>query len=202
MSAREEILGRVRAATAAVRDAPAVEVPRGYRTSTDDGLDTFLDRLSHMDADVECVERAELDRRVPALLAERGLHRVVVPDGIPGEWVRQVEALHDDPPLDPHALDRADGVLTTCAVAVATTGTIVLDASAGMGRRALSLVPDHHLCVVQAEQLVSSVPEAIAALDPRRPLTFFTGPSATVDIEMERVSGVHGPRTLAVLVAR
>ncbi|MBV9836870.1 MAG: LUD domain-containing protein, partial [Solirubrobacterales bacterium] len=110
------------------------------------------------------------------------------------------DPLRDEPPLDPHELDGADGVLTTCAVAIAETGSIVLDGSAGMGRRALTLVPDYHLCVVKASQLVGSVPEAISLLEPTRPLTFVSGPSATVDIEMVRVAGVHGPRTLDVII--
>lgn len=100
----------------------------------------------------------------------------------------------------PRTLDAADGVISTCAVAIAQTGTIVLDGSAGMGRRVLSLVPDYHLCVVRADQLVGSVPEALARLEATRPLTFISGPSATVDIEMVRVGGVHGPRRLEVIV--
>jgi L-lactate dehydrogenase complex protein LldG len=126
---------------------------------------------------------------------------VVAPDGVPGSWLEGVEALRDAPPLDPQALDGADGVITTCAVAIAQTGTIVLDGGEGMGRRVLSLVPDYHLCVVRAQRIVGSVPEAIAKLDPTRALTFVSGPSATVDIEMVRVRGVHGPRRLEVVIA-
>ncbi len=122
---------------------------------------------------------------------------LVVPGGVPEAWLEQVQTLSDTPALEPHALDRADGVITTCAVAIAQTGTIVLDGGAGMGR----LIPDYHLCVVRADQLVSSVPEAMAKLDATRPLTFISGPSATVDIEMVRVGGVHGPRRLEVIVA-
>lgn len=200
MSARGEILARVRDAIGQA-SAPDRQVPREYRTHTDDGLDTFIERLHHYEARTKRIPGAELDATVRATLADRGVRRLVTPDGIPEAWLEQVEALSDTPALEPHVLDRVDGVITTCAVAIAQTGTIVLDGSAGMGRRVLSLVPDYHLCVVRAEQLVSSVPEAIAKLDATRPLTFVSGPSATVDIEMVRVGGVHGPRRLEVIVA-
>jgi L-lactate dehydrogenase complex protein LldG len=200
VSAREEVLARVRSALAAAPDSP-VQVPRDYRTQADDGLDTFLARLHHYDAQTRRVTGGDLDASVRAALRERGVRRVVAPDGVPEAWLDGLESLRDSPPLDPQTLNGSDGVLTTCAVAIAQTGTIVLDGSAGMGRRVLSLVPDYHLCVVRAEQIVSSVPEAIARLDPVRPLTFISGPSATVDIEMVRVSGVHGPRVLEVIVA-
>jgi L-lactate dehydrogenase complex protein LldG len=200
MSAREDVLARVRAAIAPA-GAAAPPIPREYRTQTDDGLEAFVARLHHYEAATRRVAEGELDATVRAALGERGVRRVVAPDGVPEPWLEGIEPLRDMPPLDPRALDGADGVITACAVAIAQTGTIVLDGGAGMGRRILSLVPDYHLCVVRAEQIVGSLPEAIAKLDPSRALTFISGPSATVDIEMVRVRGVHGPRRLEVVIA-
>jgi L-lactate dehydrogenase complex protein LldG len=196
MSARDEILTRIRAA---IGEAPRTDIPRGYRTTTTDGLDTFLDRLAHYDATTHVVAEAELDSTVRAILEGRG---VIAPAGVPDAWLTGLDTLGDDPPLTHEQIDSAQGVLTTCALAIAQTGTIVLDGGPGMGRRVLTLLPDYHLCVVRAEQIVGSVPEAIARLtQPTRPLTFISGPSATVDIEMTRVRGVHGPRNLEVIVA-
>jgi L-lactate dehydrogenase complex protein LldG len=200
VSARDEILTRVRAAIAPA-PAPAADQAREYRTRTTDGVETFIARLHHYQALTHRLPESELGQAVGATLRERQARRIVAPDGIPQDWLVGLELLRDTPPLDPQMLDGADAVVTTCAVAIAQTGTIVLDGSTGMGRRALSLVPDYHLCVVRTDQIVSSVPEAVARLDPVRPLTFISGPSATVDIEMVRVAGVHGPRRLEVIIA-
>jgi L-lactate dehydrogenase complex protein LldG len=210
VSARDEMLARVRTA---LGDRPTPEPPRrDYRTAdqapelaTDELLDLLVDRLVDYRALVRRCTPDEVAGTLAAALAERGARRVVVPDGFPRAWLAEagdgVERVGDDPPLPAADLDRLDGVLTTCAVAVAETGTIVLDAGPGQGRRALSLVPDYHLVVVTAEQVVATVPQGVARLDPTRPLTWISGPSATSDIELTRVEGVHGPRTLEVVVS-
>lgn len=200
MSARDDILGRVRAAIAPSAGA-APQIPREYRTHTDDGVEKLIERLHGYEAQTRRAPKGDLGATVRAALRESGVVRVVAPDGIPDAWLEGVEPLRDTPPLDPHTLDTSDGVITTCAVAIAETGTLVLDGSAGMGRRILSLVPDYHLCVVRVEQIVGGVPTAISMLDPVRPLTLISGPSATVDIELVRVAGVHGPRRLEVIIA-
>ena len=204
MSARDEVLGRVRAAIAPARAAPdrsvPEEIPREYRTRSDDGVEQFIDRLHHYQARTHWIPAGELDDTVRAILDDRGVRRIAVPDGIPDNWVDHLELLRDERVLDAKTLDAVDGVITTCTLAIAQSGTIVLDGGPGMGRRILSLVPDYHLCVVRADQLVGSLPEAIGKLDPTRPLTFISGPSATVDIEMVRVRGVHGPRRLDVVL--
>ncbi len=201
--AREEILRRVRAALGS--GPPPVEVPRDYRFGAADGVDVtvlFAERTADYRASVQRVTPAALPATVAAALSRRGATRLAVPGGLPGEWLAEsvVERVGDEPPLSLEALDDLDGVITACAVAIAETGTIVLDGGAGQGRRALSLLPDYHLCVVFAEQIVGSVPEAIGRLDPLRPLTWISGPSATSDIELRRVEGVHGPRNLEVIV--
>jgi L-lactate utilization protein LutC len=204
VSARAEVLARVRAALA---DGPAaVDVPRAYRgagrigpAGAADVVDRFCARVEEYRATVRRVEEAGLADAVAACLAERGSRRVVVPPGGPSA-IEGVEIVVDEPPLSARDLDAVDAVLTGCALAIAETGTIVLDGGERSGRRALTLVPDHHICIVEADRIVASVPEAIAALDPSRPLTFVSGPSATSDIELDRVEGVHGPRVLDVIV--
>ena len=170
-------------------------------TSTSSAL--FTERVADYQATVLRSTTTALPATIAGALAARACRRVVVPAGVPDGWLAEatgVEAIADDPPLSKTDLDRLDGVLTGCAVAIAETGTIVLDGGSGQGRRAISLLPDYHLCVVFGDQVVGSVPEALVRLDPKRPLTWISGPSATSDIELQRVEGVHGPRTLDVIV--
>jgi L-lactate dehydrogenase complex protein LldG len=213
MSARDEVLARIRDALGPER-APAPEVPRDYRVAAGDGtgppappaanvLDLLVDRLEDYKAMVVRVRADGVAAAVRAKVAEHGLRRIGAPNGLPAPWLADldgVEVRHDEPHLSLEDLADLDGVVTGCRLAIATTGTVVLDADERQGRRALSLVPDWHLCVVQADQVVEGVPDAIARLDPTRPLTFVSGPSATSDIELERVEGVHGPRTLIVVL--
>jgi L-lactate dehydrogenase complex protein LldG len=209
MGAREEILARLRTA---LRDVPGDEalddapVPRDYRTTGGirkaSLLKLLTERLVDYQATVHRCKEEALADAVGKLLSEPG--SLVVPGDLPESWYGKVkrDVLVDstDRPLDLSTLDATDSVLTGCAVAVADTGTIVLDGGGSQGRRVISLVPDHHVCVVRADQVVGLVPEGIARLDGRRPLTFISGPSATSDIELRRVEGVHGPRRLDVIL--
>ncbi|TDD69206.1 lactate utilization protein C [Actinomadura darangshiensis] len=204
MNAREEILGRIErvVATRAAAEVAASydRIDRGYlRRHHEDGvLDLFAERVADYRATVLRVSAAE----VPSVIAERLATRpgsCGVPGDLPSEWTSAVDApLVRDPSVS--SLDGLAGAVTGCAAAIAETGTIVLDHGVAQGPRALSLVPDYHLIVVLAEQVAPDVPEALERLDARRPLTFVSGPSATSDIELSRVEGVHGPRTLEVLV--
>ena len=218
MTAREEVLARIRTAlggTASGGTAPASAapsgtapvadaVPRGYRTQGELDVTVLLDLLAERLRDYGCTVRRATPGEVMTAVAEavgqRGARRVVVPPGLDlADLPTGTEIVADDG-LSPAALDTVDGVVTGAAVAIAETGTIVLDGSPDQGRRALSLVPDYHVCIVRAEQVVALVPEALARLDPGRPLTWISGPSATSDIELDRVNGVHGPRTLEVIL--
>ncbi len=204
---RERILGRVRAALA---DVPGderpedVDVPRDYAPAhSHDPIATLVDRLADYKAGVHRVTPDALADTIATIARQRPLAHLVVPPDLPAQWTSVVSAsatIKRDDGLSIDQLDAVDGVITGCAVAVAETGTIVLDTGSTQGRRAVSLIPDVHLCVVRADQVVTGVPEAVARLDPHRPLTWISGPSATSDIELDRVEGVHGPRTLEVLI--
>ncbi|GAA1595704.1 LUD domain-containing protein [Actinomadura kijaniata] len=203
MNSRDRVLARI---DAVVPPRPAAEIAAGRaaierdylrRHSTGDVLDLLADRIAHYRATVRRVTPAELPGAVAARLAGRVY---AVPGGLPRAWLARADPdlLVEDPPVA--GLDAIDGAVTGCAVAIAETGTVVLDHGPGQGPRALTLVPDRHLVVVEAARVVADVPEALERLDPARPLTFVSGPSATSDIELSRVEGVHGPRTLDVLV--
>jgi L-lactate dehydrogenase complex protein LldG len=214
-SARETILWRIRHAT---RDVPESERPedvaveRGYRHEDEASREEIVERFENVaeyEATVRRVSTGELPGAIGEILARRGVKRLVIPPHLPKEWVPEgIEALRDAarPRLTNEELDTSDGVLTGCALGIAQTGTIVLDAGRAQGRRALTLLPDYHLCVVREDQIVGLVPEAFVKLEETvktegRAVTFISGPSATSDIELDRVEGVHGPRTLEVLIA-
>ncbi|MEU6658753.1 lactate utilization protein C [Streptomyces sp. NPDC046821] len=209
MSSRDLILGRVRRAlgTPAAPDAYEQAVDRGYlrehgSRTTAQTVDLLAENLADYRAIVHrCPVEAELPQLIGRLLAEHGSESVVVPPGLPAAWVPEAGMVQDHAESTPHELDEVASVVTGCAVAIAETGTIVLDGSPDQGRRRITLIPDHHICVVQVpDQVVSSVPQALERLDPTRPLTWISGPSATSDIELDRVEGVHGPRTLEVVL--
>jgi L-lactate dehydrogenase complex protein LldG len=193
VTARDEVLGRVRAA---LGEAPAVpEVPRDYHgpgTAPAD-VDLFCERVADYKATVHRTTPGDLAARIKAVCAAHGATRLA----------GTIEGF-EDASLGARELDALDGVVTGCALGIAETGTIVLDGAEASGRRALTLVPDLHVCVVHEEQIVASVPDAVDRLAEAaragRPITLVSGPSATSDIELDRVEGVHGPRRLEVLV--
>lgn len=207
MSSRERILGRVRRALA---DVPGEDTPieRAYlREHGDRSVEQTVELLAENLADYRAIVHrctaADLPATLAGMLAARGAKTVLVPPGLEQAWLADAdtEQIPDRGDSTPHELDRIDSVVTACAVAVAETGTIVLDGGTDQGRRRITLVPDHHICVVRVpDQVVSSVPQALEQLDPARPLTWISGPSATSDIELDRVEGVHGPRTLEVVL--
>lgn len=211
MSARAEILERIREAIGPRgrdRQADYAAVPRGYRQTAslgeDECIELLADRLTHYDAGVYRCDAATVRSTVAQALAARGKRRLVVPVDLPPDWIPDTIDAVPDTNLSYAELDRVDGVLTGCTLAIALTGTIVLSHAAGEGRRALTLIPDYHLCIIGADHVVETVPEAvrrIAALNPAL-VTTISGPSATADIEMTRVRGVHGPRTLDVVLVQ
>lgn len=216
-SAKDVILSRTRHA---LRDVPRDEKPenvpieRGYRSKSEASrkeiLDQFAEYVAEYEAAVHRVGEEDLPEAIQKALERRGVEKLVVPSDLPEEWLPDdVELLKESPEdqLTNDELDGSDGVLTGCALGIAQTGTVVLDSGAAQGRRALTLVPDYHLCIVKEEQVLGLVPEAIEQLGDAvkgegRAVTFISGPSATSDIELERVEGVHGPRTLEVLIVK
>ncbi|MEV5333222.1 LutC/YkgG family protein [Streptomyces werraensis] len=210
MSSRERILGRVRRALADVPPGEDTPVERDYlrehgERTVEETVDLLAENLADYRAVVHRTDAGSLPGVVADLLAARGASTVLVPSGLDEGWLAAAEVtrVRDEATSTAHELDQVDSVVTACAVAVAETGTIVLDGSPDQGRRRISLIPDHHICVVRVPgQVVASVPQALERLDPARPLTWISGPSATSDIELDRVEGVHGPRTLEVVLVR
>ena len=203
MSARDEILGRIRTALA---DVPADEAPAAALdpvVAAPGDVDRFAERAADYRATVVRVPAHGVAAAVAAACERHDARRLITPEGLPdGSAPDGLELLLDAPLLDRDTVAGADGVLTTCALAIAETGTIILDAGPGQGRRALTLLPDLHICVVPADRVVAGVPDAIAQLDgTAAPVTFISGPSATSDIELNRVEGVHGPRRLEIVIA-
>lgn len=211
--ARATILRRIREA---LQDVPTEELPeavtvtRDYQRSgtmeREQRIAHFIERITDYKVTVHCLEAQGLPEAIANACTSRGIRRLVIPADLPASWrPANVELLCDDPPLSYAQLDTSDGVLTGCALGIAQTGTIVLDGGARQGRRVLSLLPDYHLCVIWEDQIVERVSEAVASLTDavrlhQRSITLISGPSATSDIELNRVEGVHGPRTLEVLV--
>ncbi|MEW2260863.1 LUD domain-containing protein [Streptomyces sp. NPDC047869] len=211
MSGRDRILGRVRRALA---DLPADERPyeeavardylreHGDRTA-ERTVELLAENLADYRAVVHRTDAGGLPDLIGRLLAARGAERVLVPPGLPAGWLAASgpTRVQDRAASTARELDGVDSVVTGCAVAIAETGTLVLDGSPDQGRRRITLIPDHHICVVRVpDQVVASVPQALGRLAPARPLTWISGPSATSDIELDRVEGVHGPRTLEVVL--
>jgi L-lactate dehydrogenase complex protein LldG len=213
MSSRDDVLARIRAARPDVPgDQPPdpFRIPRTYQTSRTipEGLVTrFCERVAAYRAEIEVVAAGEVPATITKVLTGLGARRVAYATGLPQPWRTPgpgsgLQPVSDDPndPLGVAELQRLDAVVTAAAVGIAQTGTVVLDGSAACGRRALTLVPDAHVCLVAVTDIVDDVCAAVALLSPRRPLTWVSGPSATSDIELNRVEGVHGPRRLYVLV--
>jgi L-lactate dehydrogenase complex protein LldG len=214
-SSKAEVLSRIRKAnggpsTEAAARAAWDTIPRTYNLIStlppQAALELFEDRLRDYDATVTRTTLDNLPAAIAAALTTRAKQAIVIPAGVPSSWLPELFTFTVDEPLadslTPTQLDAFDAVLTASTVAIAETGTVVLQSVPGQGRRALSLVPDYHLCIVRAEDVVATVPEAFARLQPTAALatTFISGPSATADIEMTRIKGVHGPRVLDVLL--
>ncbi|MEW2413112.1 LUD domain-containing protein [Streptomyces sp. NPDC046866] len=211
MSSKHVILARIRRALQTPDGSPppaAGAVPRDYlrahgRRTPAETADLLAAHLAEYRAKVHRTDEEGLPLLLMRLLAGRGSLTVLVPPALPPHWLSAADAtrVHDRAACTPGELDRVDSVVTGCALAIAETGTIVLDGGPDQGRRRTTLVPDHHICVVRVpDQVVDSVPQALERLDPTRPLTWISGPSATSDIELDRVEGVHGPRTLEVVL--
>jgi L-lactate dehydrogenase complex protein LldG len=212
MTARDDVLNRIAQAHAAAPpdDLAYGQITRDYTTTSElddhELTERLVDRLIDYKALVRRCRTDDLAATVAAALTERGAGTVVAPAGLDETWLAQVsstvriDGTGTGDQLTVAELDALDGVVTSCATAIAETGTLILDGSAGMGRRVVTLIPDYHLCIVLPGQICADIPQALARLQPTRPITMISGPSATSDIELNRVEGVHGPRTLEVII--
>lgn len=210
--AREAILARIRSAVPPERRSNPVAdraaIPRDYRRAgaldAEARLHLLIDRLRDYDTNVVETAATSIRQSISQVLAQHQERKVIVAEGLPPELLPQDFRFLPEGEADLQDLNDCDGIVTTCTVAIATTGTIVLTHSPGEGARRLTLVPDRHLCILRAEQVVETVPEAFDRLAAfaTHPLTFISGPSATADIEMTRIRGVHGPRFLDVVLVR
>ena len=211
VDAKSEILARIRAANHGETSSLSTpsqwaQIPRTYKSAaaltTEARLHLLVDRLRDYDAEVDCLTREQVPAAISKVLAARGNPSMLVPPGFAADLLPATHTITTDAPFSSAELDRFNGILTEATLAIAETGTIVLQNVPGQGRRAATLVPDFHLCIVDANDVVETVPEAVRRLErtAHLPTTFISGPSATADIEMTRIKGVHGPRLLHVLI--
>lgn len=208
-AARAEILRRVRAANGAAANAEQAArqwdgIERAYQRAAtrtrEEILELLEDRLRDYDANVVRASESEVAAAVAKMLTERGRRKFLIPRGLNAAWLPEGFDYMVDEGASHAVLDEAEGVITASTVAIAITGSVILQNVPGQGRRAVSLVPDYHLCLVRVGDVVETVPEALERIDPKLPTTFFAGPSATADIEMTRIKGVHGPRFLDLVL--
>ena len=207
---KEAVLGKIRSALSDVDAAEVLEVRRESEREGSLGvearLELFQERIVDYMVIYRQIEQVNLKSEIQTSLQTNNIHRVCVPVDLPKDWLSTSYDVIEDNDFDYQTLEACDGVITGCAVAIAETGSIALDAGAYQGRRVISLLPDYHLCIVFEKQVVDVVPEAVkhlqTSIDAKRPITLISGPSATSDIELSRVEGVHGPRTLEVLLVR
>ncbi|TRX34457.1 lactate utilization protein C [Corynebacterium guaraldiae] len=207
-TAKEEILNRIAAAQKQAGLPDHVDIPREYQkegTLNEEELrEMLVDRLEDYKADVHVTDESGLNSTLVDILKERGCSNVVYAPGMDAGLLDGFEGTitPDDNAKDPRELDAVDAVVTESHVTSAQTGTIVLESNETCGRRALTLVPDRHVCIVRKDQIVYGVPEMVSRINPERPATWISGPSATSDIELSRVEGVHGPRDLIVVIVK
>ena len=206
MSAKQDILNRIRSAQKQAGLPDHVDVPREYQregTLNDDELrEMLVDRLEDYKAEVHVTEESDLKKTLDSIVNDRDCKDIRYAPGMNADLFDGLPARPDDEDADPRELDDADAVVTESLVSSAQTGTIVLQSDSRCGRRALTLVPDRHICIVRRDEIVYGIPEVISRMDPDKPATWISGPSATSDIELSRVEGVHGPRDLIVIIVK